>query len=182
MRTIDNYMHKTDGRKVSGSQRLAILDWEKMSADLDRMREQKRILQQCGLDREAKRLQEQINAKEQERRAYEDKLNEERREMVRGIRLALCACDFATICADEFGETTHRLSRGLYGRDNDFCEDIRKCANEFNKVVQMIDTGGNIKAAMYYAELAEIANERMKAVAKDVIKEWMEKGKGKQYF
>lgn len=182
MRDISEFMNKWQGRKVSDSQRLAIKEWERMSSDLENMREQKQILLRCNLDREAKALQLKINALEHERQDFEDRLNEERKEMAKAILGCLVGCDFVTLSADRFADTTHRLSRGLYGADNKFSQDIRKQADEFNKIVQLIDQGGNDVAAMYYSDMAEDINKEMFALVDRKIKEWMEKGKGKMYF
>lgn len=175
-------MHNTDGRKVSGMQRLAVQDWYKMSQELDKLREQKRVLQQCGLDAEAKKVQRIINEKENDRRAYEDQLNEERKIMAKQLLVCFAVCDIATSAADKFGALAHKLSRGLYGNRNNFTDDIKKQAEAWNKIVQIIDSGGNMKAAMLYADMAEEVCDRVFPVIEDVINKYINSPKGKQYF
>lgn len=182
MRTIDEYMDFHSGRKVSGMQYLAVQKWYEMSAELERMRDQKRILQQCGLDAEAKRVQRIINEKENERRAYEDQLNDERKIMAKQLLVCFAVCDLATTAADKFGALAHKLSRGLYGNKNNFTDELRQQAEAWNKLVQIIDTGGNMKAAMLYADMAEEICDRVFPLIEEVINKYINTPKGKQYF
>lgn len=179
---INDYMDKWAGRKVSEAQEMSVYEWDKLTAKLARMREQKGVLISAGLDVEAKRVQQSINALERERRDLEDQLNEERRALVKCILLCFAAADIATEAADRFAEQLHKTSRGLYGGDNSFSQKVRDQATAFNKLVQILDEGDNEVISMHYAEMAERINAATMPVIMGIINETMNSPKGKRYY
>lgn len=182
MKTIDNYMSKEQGRSVSGSQRLVVNEWNKLTKALDTLRTQKDVLLKCGLAKEAKAVVAKINELEVERRRLEDRLNDERREMAKAMLVCFAACDLATTAADVFADTMHRLSHGLYKPNNSFSESIREQANSFNKLVQTIDEGGHEPLSLFYADMAEEVNAKVLPIMQQVINDYCNSPLGKRYF
>lgn len=176
-------MNAESGQSVStGAQMAGIIEHKKLSNEIIGLREMQSILQNSGLDVEAKRLDEQINAKEMERKELELRLDAERREMSYAMLLCFCACDIATTCADEFGVVMKRVTKGIYGTDNDFTEAVKEQAESFNKIVQSVDEGGNYALSMFYSDIAEAVNERVLPIMKEIVKDYHNTKLGRRYF
>jgi len=180
---IGDYLHKESGQSVSvEAQWKGVVAHHKLTEELKRMREIKDTFLKSGLEDAAARMQSQINDKENERKALELRLDDERRQMSFALLVCLCACDIATSAADEFAATMHTVSHGIYGTDNDFSRAVREQADSFNKIVQQVDEGENLPLSMFYADIAEVVVERVLPVIKDVIREYHETEKGRRYF
>ena len=149
---------------------------------LEGMRDQ---LSRCGLDREAKRLQEQITGltlriSEQERIAQAD-----RRELARQMLIGFAAGDVATVAADGISAV---FEAKCFGRDNQLGQDLatglRYHAESWNAFVRQIDGDGetpmNLQA--YYADMADAIVEAVMPVIECEIDKWMNTPKGKALF
>lgn len=182
MKSISNYMSREQGRSVSGSQKVQIARWDKITAQIDTMRSQKDVLLKCGLVKEAKALQERINEAEANRRQLEDTINEERRQMAQAMLLCFASCDIATTCADIFAEQMHSLSHGYYKKENDFSKSIAEQAQSFNRLVQTIDEGEHEPLSLFYADMAEAITNKVIPIIQEIIKDYCNTSLGRRYF
>lgn len=182
MKTINDYMHAEQGRRISGTQAAGVYAWNKLSGDIQRLRAQRDVLKTSGLDKEAKRVQQLINDKEIERRRLEDRLNDERRIMCAQICIAFAACDIATTAADDFDEVMRKYGTSRADAVNSFSQAIREQASSFNKIVQVIDEAEHTALSLFYADMAEEITEAALAVAREIVAKYMNTEKGRRYL
>ena len=90
------------------------------------------------------------------------------------------ACDIATITVDNFEESIDVDDR--IEADTSFYELVKKQANEWNKIVQIIDGGRSESMSMLYADMAEEIADEVIPIIHKIIKKYQNSEKGKQLF
>lgn len=180
---IGDYLNQESGQAVKPDiQWEGVVAHKRLTEEIKRMRNIRDTFAKSGLEDAARRMQEQINDKECERKLLELELDEERREMARALLVCLCACDLATSAADHFAEVLHRTSHGICGAENDFSEAVREQAESFNKLVQSVDEGGNLPLSLMYSDIAEEVVDKVLPIIKDIVRDFHNTEKGRRYF
>lgn len=153
---------------------------------IDDLKKQRKVLQDCGLDKEARRLDGIIRDKEKELIAKKGEAREQRERLVRVMLLCFAAGDIATLCADALAETFDMLTYSWERKGGHELADIfREQAQEWNRCVQIVDGDGehgDERVSMYYADMAEDMADRVLPVMRQVINEYMATPKGKRLF
>lgn len=180
-RSISDYMNHHQGRSISATQAAGVIAWEKLTHDIEQLRQQRDVLKASGLEDAAKRVQQLINEAEINRRRLEDRLNEERRIMAASILVAFAACDIATTAADEFDECMRKYSHGSADKVNAFSTSIREQATSFNKLVQAIDEAEHLPLSLLYADMAEEIVDAALEMARETVARYMDTPKGRRY-
>lgn len=160
----------------------AVLDGAKLAERLRLAREQQNVLKNCGLNKEAKKMDAVITELV---RGIDAKVTEaqiQRRALIREMLLCFAAGDIATTCADNMGEIFKELT---FGSDQDGGKSLAKLfrmqADEWNRCVQMVDgMSGNENVSMLYADMAEEIVATVLPVMAKVVEKYMNTEKGKR--
>ena len=161
-----------------------IAEYNELLRERRQMQEQKDVLDRCGLNKDAMRMERLIADKSDEIRRKSDEITRARDQLVRHMLLAFSAGDIATVCADKMAETFDELT---YGQDrqggNELAKLFREQADEWNRCVQMVDGDaehGSERVSMYYSELAEeVVNTIIPSILQ-IIDRYMKSEKGKR--
>lgn len=150
---------------------------------IEAAKEQYDVLNRCGLEREAKaKILPKIQKLETEKLQLMDAIDKDRRDGAKALLMCFCASDLACECADDFADTLNKISYGMYGKDNSFSDDLRKIADNFNKMVCVIDSERNDALSTFYADMAEECVAAAKEAVESVIDKYMNTADGRKYF
>lgn len=160
----------------------AVYEGAELSEKLRQLRTQQRVFDECGLDKEADKLNYHIGKLIKQ---IDDKVKEtqvQRKQLIREMLLAFAAGDIATACADHMEDIFKRLT---FGREADGGKSLAKVfktqANEWNQCVQMVDgMGHNDAVSFLYADMAEEIVDKVLPVMYEVIDTYMASEKGKK--
>lgn len=123
------------------------------------MMQQRDVLRDCGLEREAGIVEGKIREQNHRIDHLKAEVLEARKQLVRHMLLCFSAGDIATTIADRMAEVFDNLTDGIDNRGgNDLATIFRKQADAWNQCVQMVDGDGehgNQRVSMYYSEIAE---------------------------
>ena len=161
-----------------------ILALDKAYSDLATMKQQKQVLLDCGLDREAHVVQQRIEHQHDIIADLKVAVMKQRAELVRHMLLAFAAADIATTAADKLAEAFDAHTVGCDNKGGKALADIiRHQADEWNECVQMIDgdgVSGNERVSMYYSDLAEEVVATVIPQVLTIVDKYMETEKGKR--
>lgn len=161
-----------------------ILALDKAYSDLATMKQQKQVLLDCGLDREAHVVQQRIDHQHDIIADLKVAVMKQRAELVRHMLLAFAAADIATTAADKLAEAFDEHTVGYDNKGGKALADIiRNQANEWNECVQMIDgdgVSGNERVSMYYSDIAEEIVAKVIPDVLEIIDRHMATEKGKR--
>lgn len=153
-------------------------------AELNRMKVQRDVLRDSGLDREADRIERLMREQNKTIDNIKDEIYEARKQLVRHMLLAFAAADIATTAADKLAEAFDAHTVGCDNKGGKALADIiRNQANEWNECVQMIDgdgVSGNERVSMYYSDLAEEVVATVIPQVLTIVDKYMETEKGKR--
>ena len=160
----------------------AVYEGAALSEQLHQLRTQQRVLDECGLDKEADRLNYHIGKLIKQ---IEDKVKEtqeQRKLLIREMLLAFAAGDIATACADHMEDIFKRLA---FGKDAEGGKSLAKVfkmqADEWNRCVQMVDgMGHNDAVSFLYADIAEDIVDKVLPVMYEVIDNYMDSPRGQR--
>ena len=112
-------------------------------------------LERSGLDKEAWKIQLDINECVKKYKQAKDKAKLQRLMLVREMLLCFAAADVATVCCDKVSEVFDKITYGSERDDgNAFAELFRLQAKELNKCVQLVDGECNDDRVSYlYADM-----------------------------
>ena len=135
----------------------AVYEGAAMRQELDNVRTQQRVLEDCGLKEEARKYDYTITQLNRKIAQKVDEAMRQRSALVRVLLAAFAAGDIATTMADNLEEVFRSLAFGQDGEGGKaIAELFRMQAEEWNKCVQMVDgNGGSEHVSMYYADMAE---------------------------
>lgn len=137
----------------------------------------------AGFKKEAKKeFLPQINELKLKLKNFCDNLNEMRRLSARTMLALFCVCDLATIMADKLGDNLQISTLGEMDKDNGVSNSVKKLAEDFNKIVQLVDTAGHEKMSMFYADMAEEFCDKALPILDEITEKYFDSTKGKQYF
>lgn len=146
-----------------------------------RVEQQRDVLERSGLHREANLLQKVINATNIEIKQCIENAKKQRLMLIREMLLCFVAADIATICADKATDVFDKVTYGKEkAKGHDFAELFREQADEWNKLVQLVDCNGqNLKLSFMYSDLADDAIEAAMPKIYEVIDKYMNSERGK---
>ena len=153
-------------------------------AELNRMKVQRDVLRDSGLDREADRIERLMRDQNKTIDSIKDEIYEARKQLVRHMLLCFAAGDIATSIADRMAEAFDEHTVGCDNKGGKALADIiRHQADEWNECVQMIDgdgVSGNERVPMYYSDLAEEVVATVIPQVLGIVDKYMETEKGKR--
>lgn len=160
----------------------AVYEGAELSEQLHQLRTQQKVFDECGLDKEADRLNYHIGKLIKQ---IDDKVKEtqaQRRQLIREMLLAFAAGDIATACADHMEDIFKRLT---FGREANGGKSLAKVfkmqADEWNRCVQMVDgMGHNDAVSFLYSDMAEEIVNKVLPVMYEVIDTYMASEKGQK--
>ena len=152
--------------------------------EIDRLHRQQEVLEKCGLEREARKLDSVLSEKHVTMNRLKEGVMKQRDDLVRHMLLAFASADIATTAADMLAAA---FDQHTVGSDNDggneLADIIRDQAHHWNEVVQMIDgdgTHGNERVSMYYSEIAEEICDAVIPAILDIVDRHMKTKRGKR--
>lgn len=136
----------------------------------------------CGLDKEAYNIQQEINKCVDEQKNAMEKAKEQRLILVRAMLLCFAGADLATVCADKVAYAFDDVAYGNEKEDgNAFAKLFRIQANELNKCVQLVDGQcGDERVSYLYADMSEEINDKVIPIMYEIIDKYMGSEKGKK--
>ncbi|MGN1386431.1 MAG: hypothetical protein ACI4XS_07505 [Bacillus sp. (in: firmicutes)] len=142
------------------------------------------VLKRCGLeDRAIEHIQPKIDEAKRRRDDLIKEINRNKAIATKKLLMCLCAADLATYLADDFADTTEKISYGLKKKEqNSFAQQLRILAEQFNKVVCHIDGIGNEAMSMFYADMAEECVDASTNVISDIVDRYMNTERGERYW
>lgn len=148
------------------------------------MRQQRDVLESCGLKARARNVDRLIMQHQVKIEAIKREVMHQREELVKAMLLAFCSADIATSCADLLAAAFDEHTVGVDNEGGNYIADkVREQAKAWNEVVQMIDgdgVSGNERVSMYYADLAEDVVQRVIPIVLETIEQYMGTEKGRR--
>lgn len=167
--------------RITRLQRKGIRKIETLTGQIRLANENYDTMRRAGLENEAKRnVLPHINELVRQRDALEQELELQAKKIVMHLLSVFAACDIATITVDNFEESIDVDDR--IEADTSFYELVKKQANEWNKIVQIIDGGRSESMSMLYADMAEEIADEVIPIIHKIIKKYQNSEKGKQLF
>lgn len=135
-------------------------------------------MRKAGLEREAKvNVLPKINDLVRKRDDLERQLHEQGRVIACKLLGVFAACDIATIALDNFAECLDTATEA----DKAFAKLVQEQADGWNKLVQLIDEGGqNNSLSMFYADMAEEIADAVMPTIYNIIQRYQKSDKGEQ--
>jgi len=161
-----------------------ILAMNKVQDEIDTLKRQREVLLNCGLQKEADRLELLIREKHVSMNQLKEGVMKQRDDLVRNMLLGFASADIATTCADRLAEAFDRHTVGVDKQGgNELANIIRDQAHHWNEVVQIIDgdgVSGNERVSMYYSEIAEEICDAVIPAILDIVDRHMKTKRGKR--
>lgn len=150
-----------------------------------KLESQRDVLQNSGLNKEAKSIQKVINKLNVEIRDCETEAEQQRLELVKLMFACFAAGDIATIVADMMADGFDRLT---FGRTQDsgvnFVDVFKNQAEEWNKCVQLVDSGQdeNFGLSMFYSDMAEEITDAVIPMIRRIVDKYVDSKEGQKYL
>lgn len=160
----------------------AVIEGAMLLDEKKRLEKIRDTFKDCGLEKEAFRIQQDINKVVQKQKVVKEKAKQQRLVLVRAMLICFAAADIATVCSDKVSEAFDKVSYGQENSDGHaFAELFRLQANELNKCVQLVDGQCNDdRVSYFYADMAEEVVDEVLPIMYKIVDKYMDSEKGKK--
>ena len=160
----------------------AVIEGAMLLDEKKRLEKIRDTFKDCGLEKEAFKIQQEINEVVKKQKVVKDKAKRQRLELVREMLLCFAAADVATVCCDKVGEI---FDKNTYGEERTeghaFAELFRLQAKELNRCVQLVDGEcGDERVSYLYADMAEEIVDATMPIMYNIIDKYMSSEQGKK--
>lgn len=148
---------------------------------------QRNLLINCGLDREADRLNGEIVRLNAKRKSLMEQIERDRQRLALYIPKILLLCDklaeISSEFADEIRAVANTKTKNNFSEliDKDI-EDTRKVMKQWEKAVVIIDEVNDKPLSFYFADMCEEFNKKLGNMLDDYLKELTENKQFKKFF